>query len=125
MFEGGVGSNKNQFASFAGRWTFDNQSSGIPNNNGPAVYSSRVIEDGSYLRLKTVQLGYTLPAKSLGKAGIKSLRLYVSGQNLVTWTKYTGPDPEVSIFSTALKTGFDYSAYPKARTLTAGVDITF
>lgn len=125
VFEGGIVRDRNQFASFANRWSPDNQSSNIPNNGGPNVYSSRVVEDGSFLRLKTVQLGYTFPAKSLGRVGIKTLRMYVSGQNLLTWTNYSGSDPEVSIFNSALSSGFDYSAYPRARTLTAGVNVIF
>lgn len=125
VYEGGIVQNRNQFASFANRWRPDNQTSNIPNNAGPNIYSSRVVEDGSFLRLKTLQLGYNLPANWLKKSGIKSIRAYVSGQNIITWTKYSGPDPEVSIFNSALTQGFDFSAYPRARTLTAGINIIF
>lgn len=122
-FEGGIQLFRNQFASFADRWSVDNQSSIIPNNNGPSVYSTRVIEDGSYLRLKTVQLGYTFSTALINRINVKSLRLYVSGQNLATITNYSGPDPEVSAFNSALTPGFDYSAYPKARTITFGLNV--
>ena len=119
--------NKNMFASFANRWSDTNQESLIPvvGGNGQPYYSSRVLEDGSYLRLKTVQLGYTLPERISKKAKIKSARIYVSAQNLYTWTSYSGLDPEVSTYNSALTPGFDYSPYPRAKTLTAGVNLTF
>ncbi len=91
----------------------------------PNVYSSRIIEDGSYLRLKTVALGYTLPAPVLRRIKIKSIRLYAAAQNLVTWTNYTGVDPEVSVRNSPLTPSFDWSAYPKARTITVGLNVTF
>jgi hypothetical protein len=89
------------------------------------MYSTRLLEDGSYLRLKTVSLGYSLPKEWLHKVSMKSGRIFISAQNLVTWTKYTGSDPEVSINYSALTPGFDYSAYPRARTMTAGLSLTF
>ncbi|MGX5817093.1 SusC/RagA family TonB-linked outer membrane protein [Chitinophaga lutea] len=117
----------NMFKSFENRWTPENQTNELyrVGGQGPQVYSSRTIEDGSYLRLKTVALGYTIPAKVLRRANIKSLRVYGSAQNLLTWTNYTGLDPEVSVRHTALTPGFDWSAYPKARTMTLGLDLTF
>jgi hypothetical protein len=89
------------------------------------VYSSRVIEDGSFLRLKTVNLGYRITSRALAKAKISSLRVYVSAQNLVTWTKYPGLDPEVSNYASALTPAVDYSAYPRARVITLGLNIAF
>ncbi|MBS0030391.1 SusC/RagA family TonB-linked outer membrane protein [Chitinophaga sp. 22321] len=117
----------NMFASYADRWTPDNQTNKLykVGGQGPLVYSSRTIEDGSYLRLKTVALGYTLPAPLLKQARIKALRIYTSAQNLITWTNYSGLDPEVSVRQSALTPGFDWSAYPKARTITVGLDVTF
>ncbi len=128
-FEGGdvVRHYLNMFKSFEKRWTPENQTNELyrVGGQGPQVYSSRTIEDGSYLRLKTVALGYTLPASILRRAHIKSLRVYAAAQNLYTWTNYTGLDPEVSVRHSALTPGFDWSAYPKARTLTLGLDLTF
>ena len=129
-FEGGepvARTSLNMFASFADRWTPENQTNSLyrVGGQGPAVYSSRTIEDGSYLRLKTVALGYRLPSSWLRKANIKSMRVYVSAQNLITWTKYSGLDPEVSTRPTALTPSFDWSAYPRPRTMTLGVDISF
>lgn len=90
------------------------------------VLHSWGIEDGSFLRLANVTLGYTLPSKLTRKFGVSKLRLYVTGNNLWVWTKYTGFDPEVNTRrSTPLTPGVDYSAYPKARTFTFGANITF
>ena len=127
MLESGYKYNTNQYASYADRWSPENQSSKIPAAKGSTykTYSTRIVEDGSYLRLKTVALGYTLPSTLTQKWGISTLRFYASAQNLVTWTKYSGYDPEVSVRRTALTPGFDYSAYPKAMTITLGTNITF
>lgn len=87
------------------------------------INTSREVEDASFLRLKTVQLGYNFPAKNLKKMKISSLRLYLTGQNLWTWTRYTGYDPEVSTRNSAMTRGFDYSSYPKTMSFTFGVKI--
>lgn len=127
IFESGWKAQTNQFASYAGRWTPENANSDIPRAGaiGSEEYSSRVIEDGSYLRLKNVSLGYTVPSRSIRKAGISSLRVYVSADNIWTLTNYSGPDPEVSTRNSVLTPGFDWSAYPRAYGFTAGVNITF
>jgi hypothetical protein len=117
----------NQFADWKNRWQPDNPSNTLfrTGGQGPFAYSSRVIEDGSYLRLKTVALGYTVEQKYLKRLNIQSLRIYCSAQNLITWTNYSGPDPEVSIRNSTLTPGFDYSAYPRPRTVTFGIDLNF
>ncbi|MBO9152157.1 SusC/RagA family TonB-linked outer membrane protein [Chitinophaga sp. GCM10012297] len=128
VFENGEArSYLNMFKSYEKRWTPENPSNELyrVGGQGPLVYSSRTIEDGSYLRLKTVALGYNVPAKVLKRAHIQALRVYGSAQNLITWTNYSGPDPEVSVRPSALTPGFDWSAYPKARTVTFGLDLTF
>lgn len=89
------------------------------------VNTSRVVEDASFLRLKNVQLGYNFPAKLLRRMKISAMRFYLSGQNLWTWTAYTGYDPEVSTRNSSLTRGFDYSAYPRTRSYTFGVKVTF
>ena len=89
------------------------------------TYATWMVEDGSFLRLKTVQLGYNLPQHMLNSIKISAIRVYASAQNLYTWTKYSGYDPEVSIRNSALTPGFDYSAYPRATTLTVGLKATF
>lgn len=127
IFESGWKAQTNQLASYAGRWTPDNPTSDIPRAGatGSEEYSSRVIEDGSFLRLKNVSLGYTIPSRQLRKAGISSMRVYVSADNIWTLTNYSGPDPEVSTRNSVLTPGFDWSAYPRAYGFTAGVNITF
>ena len=128
VFEGNSGRTlQNQFTSVLKRWTPDNQNNEIfvARGGGDRIYSSRVIEDGSYLRLKTVQLGYELPKNLLKKLKIKTLRFYLSAQNLITWTNYTGLDPEVSAYNSALTPGFDYSVYPRAKTIIVGLNLNF
>ncbi len=125
----GGGINFNMFATYANRWTPENPSNLYPRANahagGTRQYSTRIVEDGSYLRVKTVQLAYNLPVKIIKKAKLTSARFYIAGQNLLTFTKYTGPDPEVSTFSGSnLTPGFDYSPYPRTRVITIGTNIT-
>jgi hypothetical protein len=72
-----------------------------------------------------VSLGYNLPEKLLQRMKLKALRVYASGQNLATWTKYSGIDPEVSVFNSVLTPGFDYSPYPRPRVVTVGASISF
>lgn len=117
----------NMFATYADRWTPENPMSNIPavRGQGPKVFSSRVVEDGSYLRLKTVSLGYNVPAKALRKFTLSSARLFVSAENLLTFTSYSGYDPEVSVRNSALTPGFDYSAYPRAYNFSVGLNIGF
>ncbi|WP_338877349.1 TonB-dependent receptor (plasmid) [Spirosoma sp. SC4-14] len=163
---GGYFLNGNQFATYADRWTPTNPTNDIPraryNLKGDAGSSnprpsSRVIEDGSFLRLKTIAFGYTLPTAQARKIKANNVRFNVSAQNILTWTKYSGLDPEVSTYRTAnpagappgnnfstnsnsgsgysyiqpssgysvLAAGYDYTPYPRAFTLTAGVSVTF
>jgi TonB-linked SusC/RagA family outer membrane protein len=116
-----------QFSSYSDRWTPTNTGSSNFRSGGfyGGGYSTRTIEDGSYLRLKTVSFGYNVPKALLKKVNISALRVYVSGQNLYTWTNYTGLDPEVSTYNSVLTGGFDYSAYPRPRTIAFGANITF
>lgn len=120
--------NLNQYATYADRWTPENPYSDIPvakNSSSNKVVSSRVIEDGSFLRLKTLSIGYTLPKKVIKKWGISNARVYVAGQNLWTISGYSGYDPEVSIRNSALTPGLDYSAYPRAYAVNFGVNLGF
>ncbi|WP_082943997.1 SusC/RagA family TonB-linked outer membrane protein [Alistipes provencensis] len=88
------------------------------------VPMSDLIEDGSFLRLNTLTLGYTLPQRITRKFGVEGLRVYVSGYNLWTWTGYSGFDPEVNI-QKGLTPGMDYNVYPRSRTFTAGIELKF
>jgi TonB-dependent starch-binding outer membrane protein SusC len=90
------------------------------------VFSDWAVEDGSFLRLNTLSLGYTLPSSITSRMHINSLRFYVTGYNLFVLTNYTGFDPEVSTRrKTALTPGVDYSAYPRSRQLTVGLNLNF
>lgn len=117
----------NQFASYENRWTPSHTNTDVFRTGGyyGGGYSSRYVEDGSYLRLKTASLGYSFPQPLLKRLKLKSFRAYFSGQNLLTWTKYSGLDPEVNTYPSALTGGFDYSSYPRARTYTVGVNLSF
>ena len=119
--------NTNYYASYVNRWTEDNPNGTYARANGLGsfIYSSRFLEDASYLRLKTISLGYTLPPMVLIPLNIKSIRLYCSSQNLLTLTKYTGMDPEVSTRNSALTPGYDYSPYPRAKSIVFGINVTF
>jgi TonB-linked SusC/RagA family outer membrane protein len=117
----------NQDRDVLNRWTPTNTNTDIPRAsvNRPAnVISTRQIEDGSYLRLKNIQLAYNLPAKTLKLAKIRSLKIYVSAQNYITWTKYSGYDPEVNRFGQDnVSQGFDYGSYPAAKTILFGLNV--
>jgi len=101
--------------------------SGDPNNN--ARTSNRFIEDGSYLRLKNLTIGYSIPdavLRSISNNSLTKLRVYFAAQNLFTITKYTGYDPEVGWRNnTQLTAGIDYGQFPQARTFMFGVQVGF
>ncbi|TPG67407.1 SusC/RagA family TonB-linked outer membrane protein [Hymenobacter nivis] len=120
-----------QDAAVLNRWTPTNTDTNIPR----AVYgdpntntrnSDRFLENGSYGRFKTVTLGYTLPLAMASRAHLRTVRIYAQAQNLVTFTKYSGLDPEVSTFSSSSTSiGTDFFTYPQARTITGGVTLGF
>jgi hypothetical protein len=87
--------------------------------------TSRNIEDGSFLRLSNVTLGYNLPKEFIKKARMNSVRIYASGSNLWLWTKYKGPDPEINVSSSATVLGYDLGTPPVPRTFQIGANITF
>ena len=84
--------------------------------------SDLYVSDGSYLRLKNISLGYTLPVQLTQKVGISRFRVYVMADNLITWTKYQGFDPEIGNGGTSL--GVDRGIYPQARTWTIGFNVS-
>ena len=120
---------------FDERWTGEGSSNTQPrpswtaksNNARP---SSRFLEDGSYLRLKNLQIGYTIPARVLDMVKISQARIYLSGTNLLTLTKYPGLDPEMTVSDNSKDegvraSGIDWGTYPSAMTFMFGIDITF
>ena len=127
IFENGSKQNLNLLKTYANHWSEENANSDIPRigANGMSVYSSRVVEDGSFIRLQNLSIGYTLPRTVLRKMHFDTMRVYLSADNLFTITNYSGPDPEVSTRNSVLTPGFDWSAYPRSRGVTAGVSFTF
>lgn len=120
--------NINQFASYENRWSPENQTNANYRTRGQGpigFFSSRVVEDGSFLRLKTLALSYSIPSRCIKKLYLSNLSLDFSAQNLVTWTKYSGMDPEVSTRNNVLTPGYDYSSYPKSPTITFGLKGAF
>ncbi|HEX4682682.1 MAG TPA: hypothetical protein VH277_08245, partial [Gemmatimonadaceae bacterium] len=124
-----------------GGWSYDNKSTlelnrwqkpgdvtdeprmSYDGTSGARLMSSRMIEDGSFLRLGEVTLGYHLPARLSGAARLNDARVFVSGRNLKTWTKYTGYNPDVNSAGVLANVvmGVDYYAYPLARTFNVGL----
>jgi hypothetical protein len=107
-------------------------SMGDPNGNtgnttsAPGYHSDRYVEDGSYLKLKQISLGYFIPQKYLRYAKISSAKVYVSISNLYTFTKYTGLDPEVGVSQTTnYVSGVDIGRYPSPRIFTVGLNLQF
>ena len=121
----------NQTADQLDSWTKENPGAQFPEarlffNNG-AQPSSRFIQDGSFVRLRNVTLSYSLPKSLLNKAKINSVRLFLTGQNLLTFHKYTGWDPEVNAddIVTNIAQGYDFYTAPQAKTITGGINIGF
>jgi hypothetical protein len=98
-----------------------------PLKTGNAAFftHSWAIEDGSFLRINNLSVGYTLPTKKLAGIKMSKLRFYFTGNNLAIFTKYSGYDPEVSVRNSPLTPGLDYSAYPKSRSYVFGVNASF
>lgn len=83
------------------------------------------VEDASFLKLANLTFGYTLPDGCLKSLGVSKMRVYFTGNNIATWTRYSGFDPEVSTMSSPLTPGVDFGAYPLSRTFIIGANITF
>lgn len=116
-------------------WTPENQNTNIPAHDAVGGFgnSSRWIEDGSYLRIKNITLGYTLPSKLTKKLGINSFRIYATGTNLFTFTDYSGFDPESNNAADITSNrnavdafaGVDLASYPSQKQYTLGIDLKF
>jgi TonB-dependent starch-binding outer membrane protein SusC len=119
----------NRTADILDRWTEENPSETTPrvawtDTNGNTRVSDIFIEDGSFIRVKNLQVGYTMPARLQNRLKAKNLRFYVSVENLYTFTKYTGADPEIGAMS-SFDIGIDRGIYPQARTFRLGTTMTF
>ncbi|VFB13314.1 TonB-dependent receptor plug [Bacteroides heparinolyticus] len=128
-FYEGMNSGSNFLASSLDAWTPQHTDTNVPraifnDPNGNLKESDRFIEKGDFIRLRQLQLGYTLPKAMMQKVFIEKLRFYVSGENLFTITGYDGIDPEFSRAS-VLNTGIDKLIYPFTRSFTLGAQLTF
>ncbi len=115
--------------SILNRWTSDNENTDIPSFSGqnasPSFQTDHWVEDGSYLGIKDITLGYTLPTSFAQKLKISSARVYVSGSNLITITNYSGFDPEVASSTSDRLLGVDVAAYPAQKIFTIGLNLKF
>jgi len=112
------------------RWTTEGSSNTEPrvttDLNDNTIYSDRFIEDGSFFRIRNIQVGYSLPESILSTLRIARARVYISTDNLLTVTNYSGLDPEIgSAFGDSFSPGVDYGVYPVAKTFIVGTNITF
>ena len=116
---------------FANRWTPENPTNRYPKVDGNPAFTRRFIsdaevEDGSYLRLKTITFGYRIPSAFLQKYKISGCRLYATGKNILTFTDYSGYDPEVSHFGgNATNMGADLGGYPNNKSILVGINLSF
>ena len=132
----GMKDSRNQSTAVLDRWKNPGDITDIPGvslaSNDNTAISTRFLENGSYLRFKTITLAYRINQKLLEKIGISNASVYVSGQNLITITDYKGFDPEVSSFGSAnnssdnrnVSLGVDYGAYPQAKVFLFGINIS-
>lgn len=113
---------------YLNRWTGEGTSNEVPRASSEAtnnqLFSSFYVEDGSYLRIQNVQLGYSIPTKYLEKMGLDQFRLYFAVNNVYTFTKYNGYNPDVSNAS-PVASGVDLGQYPNTRTFTTGINVSF
>jgi hypothetical protein len=115
----------NQSTKVLDRWEYDGQQTEIPralygDDIGNADFSTRWIEDGSYLRLKNISLSYTIPGEFLA---FKNAQFYISGTNMLTVSKYLGYDPEFAFSSAHITQGIDYGLTPQARQFVIGIKL--
>jgi TonB-linked SusC/RagA family outer membrane protein len=127
----GMFDSKNQSVAVLDRWTPENPNTDIPRAVGGGNVdnvrnSTRFIEDGSYLRLKSATLSYTVLKNNAKINFVRNLAVYITAQNLFTFTSYSGFDPEVSAYgNNAVEVGIDYGTYPQSRTFVFGVNVEF
>jgi hypothetical protein len=116
--------NANYQTTALGRWTGEGTSNTFPRltnddpNHNFSNPSDFYLQDGDYFRIKTIQVGYSLPNVTIKQVGMTKARIYVTGENLFTFTKYTGYDPEIG-------GGIDKGYYPQAKTLMLGLNLQF
>lgn len=125
LYLGNLTAEDNQITKMLNRWKKPGDITDVP-GVGDQLKSSRFIEDGSFMRIKNVTLGYNFDKKLLEKAKIKSVKVYASVQNLYTFTKYSGMDPEVNYYGASnVVLGTDFFTYPQSRTIMFGLNLGF
>lgn len=120
----------NQLVTVLDRYTADNINGSLPRytttNSNNSIISDRYVEDGSYLRIQNLTIGYRLPLSIAQRIKMNNLRVYLSAQNLYTFTKYSGYDPEIGSYDNGiLLMNVDQGHYPNPRTITVGVNVEF
>ena len=119
----------NKTADLAHHWTPVNTDTNVPRADYKDLnFTDRFVEDGSFVRLQSVNLSYNLPVDAVKKIGVKSLKIYTNIDNLFVWTKYSGYDPEVSVArgqQAVITPNLDYGAYPRTLNVTLGVNVKF
>jgi hypothetical protein len=108
----------------------DNSKAVLPILNATDTYSNSIantylVEKGSYLRARTIQLGYNFPKTMMSGLGVSNLRLYLQGQNMFTVTKYSGVDPDVTTLGSETGMGIDMGWYPNPKQYIMGLNISF
>ncbi|MBR6346648.1 MAG: TonB-dependent receptor [Bacteroidales bacterium] len=123
----GMQTGANQLKDATRRWRIPGQQTDIPKAGEPwnVKPSTYWLEDGSYLKIKNITLSYDIRGKWLKKIGISKISPYVTLSNFITFTKYSGYDPEMSQYSSATNMGVDYGTYPNVRTVLAGINVDF
>jgi TonB-dependent starch-binding outer membrane protein SusC len=132
MYIEGLGADDNQTTAVLRRWKEVGDVTDIPRatvkgyNNNANLKSSRFVEDGSYLRFKSLTLSYDLPKEFISLYKLSATKIYVSAQNLWTLTNYSGMDPDVNFAGSSNRyIGTDFFTYPQARTITVGISTNF
>lgn len=122
----GMYDGKNQSTRVLDRWRVPGQITEVPKADFDMKNSTYFVEDGSYLRVKNVSLSYSITGSKLTQLGVSKLQPYVSASNLLTWTKYSGMDPEVNQWgNSGAVQGIDWGTYPQSRAIVVGVNLEF
>ena len=124
----GMASGNNQTTTVLRRWRIPGQQTDVFRSNNPSwnvKNSTYWIEDGSYLKVKNITLSYDITSPKLKRINITRIQPYISLQNFITWTNYSGYDPEVSQSESATQMGIDWGTYPNVRTVVVGLNLTF
>ena len=124
----GMASGNNQTTTVLRRWRIPGQQTDVFRSDNPSwnvKNSTYWVEDGSYLKVKNITLSYDITSPKLKRINITRIQPYISLQNFITWTGYSGYDPEVSQSESATQMGIDWGTYPNVRTVVVGLNLTF